>query len=277
MIRSIPIYVIALGSLIASYTSIAAESNNGIDYNIVGYGQLVVFVHGSNLDQRMWAPQVERFSNIFRVLTYDLRGLGLSKLPIQPYSDATDLAQLLEEIDAPSATLVGLSAGTQVALDFAARYPERVQKLVLVSPSINGYTPKVTPPYLADLIAALRQQNYNSANEVMLNSGLMTVPAEYEDLVYEMVTSSEQWTLPYNLVQQPPEPVISSLDQIDIPTLVMLGENDFSAITEMGRFLEQELPMAKLVVLRGGKHLLNLTNSLEFNSEVERFVIAGSR
>lgn len=276
MIRALPKYVIALITLFGSSTLIAANSNNGIDYNLTGDGQLLVFVHGSNLDQRMWAPQIDHFSEISRVLTYDLRGLGSSETPTRSYSDATDLAQLLEEIGEPSAIIVGLSAGAQVALDFAAQYTDRVQKLVLVSPSINGYIPEESPPYLADLVAALRQQNYDSANEVLLSSELMTVPSEYEELVHDMVTSSEQWVLPYDLVQLPPEPVISKLDQIGISTLIMLGENDYPAIKEIGRFLAEGLPKAELVVLSEGRHLLNLTNTEEFNSELGIFVKAST-
>ena len=227
--------------LVLFYSSLATAnmSSDGLAYNITGDGELLVFIHGSNLDQRMWAPQVAYFSRFAKVLTYDLRGLGASEKPNKPYSDASDLAHLLDEIDEHSATIIGLSAGVQVALDFASAYPQRVNKLVLASPSVNGFVPKQTPPYLADLIAALKQQDFDGANEVMLSSSLLAVPDEYQALVRKMVTSSRQWSLSYEYIQQPSQPVLTRLEQINLPVLILSGQNDVAAITEMAQLLAQ--------------------------------------
>lgn len=277
MIRSLVKLIVLIAAFPGSAASFAAESETGINYNLTGDGQLIVLVHGSNLDQRMWTPQFDQLSRFAKLLTYDLRGLGSSDVPTQPYSDATDLSQLLDEVGESPAVIIGLSAGVQVALDFVSDNKGQVEKLVLVSPSITGYTPVENPPYLADLISALRDQNFGQANEVLLSSDLMTVPTEYESLVREMVTSSGQWKLPYDLVQQTTEPVTSKLSQIGIPTLILLGSEDFPAIKEIANFLNQELPQSEVIVLEGGHHLLNLSNAQEFNLEVERFVMAGQR
>ena len=85
----------------------AASSANGLEYEVTGEGQLIVFIHGSKLDRRMWAPQVARFCGFAKVLTYDLRGLGASDTPTDTYSDAADLATLLHELGASSAIIVG--------------------------------------------------------------------------------------------------------------------------------------------------------------------------
>lgn len=277
MIRLFTGVLITLVLLPGSYKAIADTSSDGIDYSLSGEGELLVFIHGSNLDRRLWAPQIDYFSNYAKVLTYDLRGLGSSDTATQPYSDAGDLAKLLDEINAQSVSVIGLSAGAQVALDFGAAHPNRVEKLILASPSVNGFTPKVNPPYLTDLISALRKQDFDEANDVILNSSLLNVPDEYEALVNEMVTSSRQWSLSYEFVQQPAEPVLARLDQINIPTLILLGEADFEAISEIGNLLVEKLPMAEIKILDEGRHLLNLSNSQDFNSAVARFVGTDTR
>lgn len=256
---------------------IASISNDGIAYTIAGEGRLLVLIHGSNLDRRMWSTQVDRFSRDFKVLTYDLRGLGASETPSAPYSDAFDLAQLLKEVDESNATLIGLSAGAQVALDFAIQRPDQVEKLVLVSPSLNGFTPDKKPSYFSDLIDALQQQDYDRANEVLLGPPIMSVPSGSEDLVRKMVSSSKQWELPYELVQQNPQPVILNLNKIDIPTLILVGEKDISAVKELGSFLMNGLPNADLIIIPDGRHLLNLSSPNEFNAELARFVGPGHR
>ena len=248
------------------------KSNTGIAYNLAGEGDLIVFVHGSNLDQRMWFEQKRYFANSAKVLTYDLRGLGSSDAPSEPYSDVDDLNQLLDELGESELTLVGLSAGVQVALDFAALNPNKVNKLVLVSPSLNGYTPKENPPYLSELIKALRQSDFDQANEVLLNSEIMSVPMEHENRVREMVYASRQWSLRYDLIRQNPDPVISNLGDIVTPTLILIGEKDISAIKDLGLFLERELMNADLVTVPSGRHLLNLSSKAIFNEEIHQFI-----
>lgn len=245
---------------------------DGIAYTVAGEGPLLVFIHGSNLDRRMWASQVEALSPNFKILTYDLRGLGASEIPLEPYSNATDLVRLVENIGESKATLIGLSAGVQVALDVATEWPDMVDKLILVSPSLNGFKPTQQPPYISDLITALQKGDYDQANEVLLASSIMSVPSDSKKLVREMVVSSNQWKLAYELMEQNPEPIIKNLDRIGIPTLILLGENDVQAVTELGEFLLDEMPNADLEVIPDGRHLLNLSHPKEFNTALQNFV-----
>ena len=147
--------------------------------------------------------------------------------------------------------------------------------MVLVSPSLNGFVPQKSPAYLDALILASRQQNYSQANQGLLSSEIMAVPAGYENLPREMVSSSRQWMLPYELMQQNPEPVLANLPGFDIPSLIMLGEEDIQAITELGNLLAQALQQAQLLVIPGGRHLLNLSQTEAFNAALARFVMPG--
>ena len=268
---SIVILTVSILQLVAAQQQ-AIKSNTGIAYNLVGKGDLIVFVHGSNLDQRMWFEQNRYFANFAKVLTYDLRGLGSSEAPSETYSDVDDLNHLLDELGESELTLVGLSSGVQVALDFAALNPKKVNKLVLVSPSLNGYTPKENPPYLSELIKALRQRDFDQANEVLLNSEIMSVPMQHEELVRDMVYASRQWSLRYDLIRQNTDPVISNLEDIETSTLILIGENDVSAIKDLGSLLERELVNADLVTVLSGRHLLNLSSKEIFNEKIHQFI-----
>ena len=95
----------------------------------------------------------------------------------------------------------------------------------------------------------------------------MSVPSDSEDLARKMVTFSRQWTLSYELMQQNSTPVISNLDTIDSPTLILIGEKDISAVKKLGEFLAGKLPCADLVVIPKSNRLLNLTNPNAFNAE----------
>jgi len=94
---------------------------------------LVVFTHGGAMDHRMWQPQVDAFSADYRVLTYDVRGHGLSRCAASRFSveaAADDLVGLLDMIGDSEAVLVGHSVGASIAQTVALQHPERVTALV---------------------------------------------------------------------------------------------------------------------------------------------------
>src|ERR1700674_3686887 len=109
-------------------------------FESVGEGEAVVFLHGFGLDSRMWDPQFDALQSTYRVIRYDLRGFGRSSLPPQTaYAQEDDLNALLSSLDAAPAHVVGLSMGGNMALRFAAAYPQSVRSLVLADSALDGH------------------------------------------------------------------------------------------------------------------------------------------
>lgn len=250
-----------------------ARSAGGLAYDLVGEGPLVVLIHGSNLDRRMWEGEVEWLQEKNRVLRYDLRGQGASADATEAYSNHTDLLALLDEVGESDVFLIGLSAGAQVVLDVAIEAPHRVRRMMLASPSLTGYRPQEMPAFLGDLSAALRVRDFDRANEVLLTSAIMSVPPRFADLVRTMVEdNSRLWKIPYSLVEQVSPPAIQRLETIRTPTLILVGEHDLEAIRAQGLLLERRLPDARRVTIRGGGHLLNMTSPDAFREAVSAFL-----
>lgn len=265
-----------------------ARSSGGLAYDLYpagdGSAPVVVLIHGSNLDRRMWDDEVEWLleEDLFAthsVLRYDLRGQGGSASPRELYSDHSDLLALLGEVEdrrpgEGHAVLVGLSSGAQVALDVALEAPERVAGLVLVSPSLAGYVPEEMPPFFGELREALQAGDLDRANEILLASPIAAVPQEHRARVREMVEANDRlWTIPYELVRQPEVPALERLEEIEAPVLILVGEEDLAAVRAQGELLEERLPDARLVVVPGGGHLLNLTSPEAFRREVGDFLV----
>lgn len=104
----------------------------------------VVLVHGATIPNWTWDQQVPALTRAgFSVLRYDNFGRGYSDRPEVTYDQELHLRQLLELADRLNLTrpfdLVGISLGGGTAVNFTARYPDRVDKLVLISPLINDY------------------------------------------------------------------------------------------------------------------------------------------
>ncbi len=107
-------------------------------------GKTVVLVHGGTIPIWTWDKQAQAMQDAgFRVLSYDKYGRGYSDRPDVSYNQDLYKRQLLELVDKLSLTepfdLVGLSLGGATAVNFTARHPDRVKKLVLISPMINNF------------------------------------------------------------------------------------------------------------------------------------------
>ncbi|HEY0153556.1 MAG TPA: alpha/beta fold hydrolase [Longimicrobium sp.] len=131
------------GPLAADTGRVAVEGGT-LYYDVRGSGPALVLLHAGGVDLTMWDPQVGPLARSFRLVRYDARGHGRSTAPGGPYSTTQDLRLLLDHLGIERASLVGISMGAGVALDFAANHPQRVTKLALVSTS--GPPPGVPMP-----------------------------------------------------------------------------------------------------------------------------------
>ena len=102
----------------------------------LGSGPPVVFIHGLSGSWQNWLEQLPVFARDHRVITFDLPGFGASQMPrekitIRGYGHFVDA--LLDELGVSSAAVVGNSMGGFIGIELAIRFPERVERLVLVS------------------------------------------------------------------------------------------------------------------------------------------------
>jgi pimeloyl-ACP methyl ester carboxylesterase len=105
-------------------------------FRTAGEGPVVVLVHGITGSSAQWAPVIPLLAERFTVIAPDLLGHGESAKPRGDYSlgaYATGIRDLLIALDHPKATVVGHSLGGGIAMQFAYQFPERSDRLVLVS------------------------------------------------------------------------------------------------------------------------------------------------
>ena len=270
--KTVGVVMVAATVTLAAQTPKTGRTRSGIAFDLQGNGPAVVLITGSNLDRRMWAGEVAWLQTTHTVVRYDLRAHGVSDTATMPFSAVDDLFEVIDAAGIQRATLIGLSAGSTMALDAALAQPRRVERLVLAGPAIGGYVSKVTPPFTADLIAALQQRDYMKAGEVLLASTVFTVPPDSRALVRQMVMENDRlWTVPRGFVRQPDRPAIERLEEIQTPTLVIVGENDLLQ-REQAEMLGRRIRGARLAVVPGGGHMVNLTSPDAFRAEVSRFL-----
>ena len=116
----------------------------------------LVLLHGYMATSVMWAPNIADVSRDYRVYAIDVMGQPSKSLPDNPIRNATDyvawLTATLDGLDLSRVSLVGMSFGGWVALRYAVAAPERIQRLVLLSP--GGLLPMVKQFSLRGMLMA---------------------------------------------------------------------------------------------------------------------------
>lgn len=250
----------------------AGRTATGIAYDVRGTGPAIVLVTGSNLDRRLWTREAAWLASDHTVVRYDLRAHGASETATTPFRHVDDLFAVLNDARIQTATLIGLSAGAAIALDAALASPSRVERLVLVGPAVSGFRSSVQLPFSAALSAALQAGDYGRAADVLLRSQVFEVPPATQALVRRMVMENDRlWSIPRAMLVPVPRPAAYRLNELMLPTLIMLGERDEFQRPE-AELLSRGIADARLIVIPGGGHLLNLTSPDAFQVEVSRFV-----
>jgi pimeloyl-ACP methyl ester carboxylesterase len=251
---------------------VTGTTPSGIFYEVTGAGEPVVFVHAFSVDRRMWARQVASFESRFKIVRYDLRGHGRSAAPSGPYAGYEDLREVLDTLSIPQATLVGLSAGSEVATNFALAYPGRVTRLILASPGLGGY--RLPPlPWAAATFEAAGAGDAAGAAKLWAETPIMMLRSNVaeRDTVRSLITDNWRlWT--YRRTEQPLQPpAVNRLSEIKAPTLVIVGEQDFPYIKDIASVIARGVNNGRLVTITGAGHMTNLDDPGAFNAALSAF------
>ena len=247
------------------------KTASGIAYDVRGAGPVIVLLTGSNLDRRMWDREAAWLSKTHTVVRYDLRAHGQSDTATKPFSMLGDLIDVLDALEIEKATLIGLSAGSTIALDAALEHPDRVERIVLSGPAPSGYVSKVMPPFVAPLTAALKAGEFKKIPDILLATPVFAAPPESAALVRQMVVENDRLWSVNRALMQPTRPAFDRLESVRVPTLVLIGEHD-EWQAEPAEIIARRVPGARLVRVPGGGHLLNLTSPQQFDAALRSFV-----
>lgn len=229
-----------------------------------GEGLPVVFLHAGVCDKRMWASQMEAVAGAgFHAIAYDRRGYGESAAEDVPFSHLEDLEAVLDALDIHAALLVGCSMGGGLALDFAVRNPGRTIGLVLMGTSVGGAPWSATAEEQA--IEAAEEDAYERGDLDMLNrvqahewlDGPRARSGRVGGAARELFLDMNRLALEKPALRQEErsEPIYAAVGQINAPTLLVVGDEDFTALIDRHDYLSEEMPNAFAVVLEGVAHI----------------------
>lgn len=279
MRRSLTVVLTVLSSVLLSSFAAARPPITGfvpvpggkLFYEERGTGPAVILIHGGMLDHRMWDPQVEALAPHFRVIRFDAASHGQSPTPEGEWRSFEHLGLLMQALRVENASLVGLSMGGRIAVDFAIAHPEKVRALVLVDPGISGF------PFTGRDFMARSGERYRArmagdgrkVAELFLASWLAgphRTPSQVDPSVWakalEMATPNALKRLEGSELEPP---AVGRLGEIKAPVLLIEGELDCEDIHRITRLIEHRVGGARRVVIPGVAHMPNLERPAEVN------------
>lgn len=215
----------------------------------------IILLHGSCSNSAFWFPEIMALSNNYRVYAVDIIGEAGNSEEYRPDldSDAFSLwmKEVLDALKLENTILAGNSLGGWMALKFATAYPERVSRLILVASS--GLA-QVRPQFMANA-----EHTLQSGNAVQVDPSVLGQESIPKEVLYFMNLILEN----YNPIQNLPVFADERLQQLDMPVLLIGGENDSIIDTQASaQRLSRLVPSAEIRMLPNCGHAV--FNSIEY-------------
>ncbi|MCP2166021.1 alpha/beta fold hydrolase [Goodfellowiella coeruleoviolacea] len=242
-------------------------------HDVAGAGPVVVLLHSSVGDRRMWNAQVDPLVAAgYQVVRCDFRGYGDTP-PAEVHRDAEDVRDLLDDLGVASAAVVGASLGGRIAHEVAARWPDRVDALALLCPGMRA------APTTPDIV------EFSQREEALLAAGELDEVAElYLDLFLgpdadEHTRAALRAMRRHSLAvqrafgaapTQPGAPV--DLARVTAPTLILSGAHDLRYFRDIAAVLAERIPHARHVALPWAGHLPAVERPAEITALLVEFL-----
>jgi len=258
------------------------QVNNGrLFYERTGAGEPIVFIHDGLVHRETWNHQFPAWADRFSLIRYDRRGFGKSSAPTTEFSNTDDLLAVMDSLGIEKAALVGLSAGSRLAIDFTLEHQERVNLLILCGAVVSGL------PFTNHMI--MRGGRLNSdiwADTTVLYKYWMEEDP-YEVYPPNTEARAEMVALlkanPINfgqlralLVMQPRRPAINFLSEIKVPTLIVTGEFDIADVHAHSGAIAAGIQGAERIIVNNAGHRVQMEQPEIFNEIVMNFLSESS-
>lgn len=271
------------------WIDVAGRPMNVIDLG--GGSRTIVFVHGLSGSWPNWLEQLPVFAADHRVIAMDLPGFGHSPMPgekitISGYARMLD--ELMEKLGIGASTFVGNSMGGFISAELAIDFPQRVERLVLVSPAgVSTYrhtrAERLEPLLLraAPLIAAYTGWTAARSDSFTCRPGLRNLTLGFVTrhpsrlspaLAAEQLRGAGKPGFMQALRANLEYPVRERLPEIACPTLIVWGEEDKVIPVADASIFEELISSSRKVIYKDTGHMAMLERPAAFNELLSDFL-----
>jgi pimeloyl-ACP methyl ester carboxylesterase len=233
----------------------------------------IVFIHGVGLNHKIWEPQINVFENTF--LAYDILGHGktpLNKENITFDDFSNQLINLIDELNIKKIHLVGFSIGSLIARNFASKYSDRLESLILLcsifkrtekqqqivkdrfelAKKSRSLSKQALKRWFTDEYLEKNPNIYNKINSILEQNNL-----ENFLKIYELFVNHED---------------NEQFEKIKTKTLIMTGEGDIGSTPEMSVNLSKVINNSNVKIISKGKHLCSIECADDVNMAIKKHI-----
>lgn len=258
---------------------------------------VLVLNYGLVCSNHHWTAQIEYFDKIGKkVLVHDYRGhfnsSGINQLENITFRNITDdIYGITERLNIDSVILIGHSMGVNVSLEFAKRFPHKVNKLVLISGTavpvysvmFNTNVVDQVKPIITSLFDKFPEAfnsfwklgGWNPIVKKIIHVGGFNIDQVSNEFIEIYLNKIGQLGphLFFQLIDQMNQhDILASLNNITAPTLIIGGDNDKVIPNYLQRLLDKHLPNSQLYLVRNGSHVPQVDFPVFINERVEFFI-----
>ncbi|MBF5059866.1 alpha/beta fold hydrolase [Candidatus Neptunochlamydia vexilliferae] len=256
---------------------------NALDlyYETHGSGEPIVFISGFSTHHMTWLSCVERLKNHYQLILFDNRGAGQTTAPPPPYTIETmaeDTVALMDHLGVKTAHMVGSSMGTAIVQTIAHRYPERIDKGVLIAPF-----PKLPEAALLKTKTTGKLLEKGVPLELVIETVIPWLfSSDFVKNPENVAAKIEEMT--NNPYLQGPEGFLGQMEalgsfdsrsfvkELKSPFLLMAGEDDLSTPLYCAEYLHSHLPNSTLHVFPRVGHMIHAEKKDEVIDLILQFV-----
>ncbi|MGH2905300.1 MAG: alpha/beta fold hydrolase [Solirubrobacterales bacterium] len=272
----------------AAHTHIATVGQDQIEY--VEYGAVdappLILIHGLAASWQCWLENIPALARDFRVIAIDLPGFGRSKMPRDQISIpgyARVVAELMDSLGIERASLIGNSMGGQTSLRFALDYPERVERVILVSPA--GYSTSTLPsaarnaasvfsPAIRPLLGANREIAARPRLRKRVLYGICAHADQLSpDIVLQLMGFSKKPGFSDALDALLSHDFREELVNVATPVLIIWGRKDLLIGSGDAHRMAAKIPGSRKMVLNDTAHVAMVERPAWFNATAREFLL----
>lgn len=234
-----------------------------------GQGPKIVLLHGVGLRSEAWAGQLGPLSEQYEVIAPDMAGHGESAL-LSGEATLTRYSDLVAEAMTGEALVVGHSMGAMIALDLAARYPQKVRGVVALN-AIFERSPEA---------ARAVRERAAGLSETGVGDPTPTLSRWFDDLHSPEALACRDWLLgaspkgykaAYSVFAHCDGPSRSALAALDIPALFMTGGLEPNSTPAMSHAMASLTPKGRALIVDGAAHMMPMTHSADATQAILGF------
>lgn len=258
------------------------SNGTSIYYQERGEGAPLILLMGFGADGNVWELHAAEYEKHFRCIILDNRGVGKSGQPKGPYSTAmmaNDTIAVMDHLGIDKAKIAGISMGGAIAQEVALNYPDRVSCLALIStwPLFNNYA-KTVYENLKKMRKTSKPDDFTELLQLWIFA-----PPYYETGMADLKAGQEGAASNDNPQSQNGfegqldacinHDSVSRLHQINVPTMITIGDMDIFTPPAFSEVLHQNISGSEIVHFPTGGHVHHWEDLERFNSVTTQFLL----